>query len=61
MRRKPIAGILLCLLGGTLLAGCVFTEGFKYRGSASSTQVMPLEGIEVVERGQAQHFSLVYP
>ncbi len=49
MKGKRRVYIALCILGGMVLAGCALTKGFKYSGTSSSTEVMPLEGIEVVE------------
>jgi hypothetical protein len=40
---------LVCMLGSVALAGCALTEGFEYSGTSSTTEVVPAEGIEVVE------------
>jgi DUF4097 and DUF4098 domain-containing protein YvlB len=49
MKRKRRGHMLFCILAGLVLAGCTLTEGFEYSGTASSTEVMPLGGVEVVE------------
>ena len=46
MTGKRKVYILLCLLGGLVLAGCTLTGSFKYSGTSSSTEVMPLEQLQ---------------
>jgi DUF4097 and DUF4098 domain-containing protein YvlB len=40
---------LFCVAAGLILAGCALTEGFKYSGDVTTTEVAALEGIRVVE------------
>jgi DUF4097 and DUF4098 domain-containing protein YvlB len=41
--------IVLCVAAGAVLAGCALTEGFKYSGDTTTTEVAPLAGVKVVE------------
>ena len=48
MKRYGIAFMMLCILAVLALGGCTLTEGFKYTGTKSSTEVMDLTGVNEV-------------